>query len=67
LGTALIETFRMPLGPAVGKLRKALERAAERGDLPMQAPYDVYVAYAREHLSDLIGAAPPAAGNDDDA
>lgn len=62
LGTALIETFRLAPGPIVGKLRRAIEEAARRGDVAMQAPYDVYIAYAREHLGDLLseaGVPPP--------
>ncbi|MBN1773459.1 MAG: HD domain-containing protein [Deltaproteobacteria bacterium] len=54
LGTALIEAFGLPPGPVVGRLRKAVEQAVERGELPMQAAAEVYVAWAREHLAGLL-------------
>ena len=70
LGTALIEAFGLAPGPVVGKLRQAVEQAVERGELPMQAEAAVYVAWAREHLADLLGASPTTArppGNDGNA
>jgi len=57
LGTALIGAFSLAPGPVVGVLRRAIEEAAERGELPMQAEPEVYVAWAREHLAHLL---PPA-------
>ena len=57
LGNALIEAFGLSPGPVVGKLRRAIEEAAERGALPMQAEPEVYIAWAREHLGHLL---PPA-------
>lgn len=58
LGTALIEAFQLAPGPVVGKLRKAVEEAVERGELPMQADVDVYIAWAREHLGHLLQPGP---------
>ncbi|MBI5488209.1 MAG: HD domain-containing protein [Deltaproteobacteria bacterium] len=59
LGTALIEAFSLAPGPVVGTLRRAIEEAAERGELPMQAEPEVYVAWAREHLAHLLPHAGP--------
>jgi len=59
LGTALIEAFGLAPGPVIGRLRKAAEQAVERGELPMQAEASVYVAWAREHLADLLPAPAP--------
>jgi len=59
LGTALIEAFGLAPGPLVGRLRTAVEQAVERGELPMQAEADVYVAWARERLADLLAAPAP--------
>jgi poly(A) polymerase len=61
LGTALIEAFGLAPGPAVGKLRQAVEQAVERGELPMQAEAAIYVAWAREHLADLLAGSPATA------
>jgi poly(A) polymerase len=58
LGTALIEAFGLSPGPIVGRLRRALDEAAERGEVPMQAEPEVYIAWAREHLDALMAGAP---------
>jgi poly(A) polymerase len=54
LGTALVEAFGLAPGPIIGKIRGAVEEAVARGELPMQAPYDVYVAWVRERLDRFL-------------
>jgi poly(A) polymerase len=58
LGAVLIERFGLPPGPIVGAVRRAIEEAAVRGEIPMQAPFEVYLDYARRELSHLVGGEP---------
>jgi poly(A) polymerase len=47
LGEALIREFSLPPSKLVGDIRKELERAVERGELPLQADFQVYLDFVR--------------------
>ncbi|MET0286765.1 MAG: HDIG domain-containing metalloprotein [Polyangiales bacterium] len=53
LGTALSETFGIPPSKRLGDLRKALEDACERGDLPAGQDTAFYLAWVKENAATL--------------
>jgi poly(A) polymerase len=49
LGEAIIAEFKLPPSKLVGTIRKALEDAVERQELPLQADFRVYLDFVRQN------------------
>jgi poly(A) polymerase len=53
LGTALSDVFGIPPSKRLGDLRKELERRCESGELASQRDIEFYLAWIREHATEL--------------
>jgi len=51
LGEAIIAEFQLPPSKLVGVIRKALEDAVERQELPLQADFRVYLDFVRQNAA----------------
>jgi poly(A) polymerase len=51
LGEAIIAEFKLPPSKLVGMIRKALEGAVERQELPLQADFRVYLDFVRQNAA----------------
>lgn len=51
LGEAIIAEFQLPPSKLVGVIRKALEDAVEREELPLQADFRVYLDFVRQNAA----------------
>lgn len=49
LGELLISEFQLPPSKLIGDIRKQLEQAVESGELPLQASFETYVDFVRQH------------------
>lgn len=49
LGEALIKELALPPSKLIGDIRKKLEQAVETGELPLQADFDLYLDFVRQH------------------
>ncbi len=49
LGELIISEFQLPPSKLVGDIRKSLVEAVEAGELPLQAPFDVYLDFIRQN------------------
>lgn len=47
LGEELMRVFSLPPSKLVGEIRNALEACVEAGELPLQAPFEVYIDFVR--------------------
>lgn len=54
LGEALIREFSLPPSKLVGDIRKALQKAVEEGELPLQGDFGIYLDFVR-HNADRLG------------
>jgi poly(A) polymerase len=53
LGTAIAEAFAIPPSKRLGDLRKEMERRCEAGEMPAGQDVAFYIAYMREHATEL--------------
>jgi len=49
VGDAIMEAFGIPPSRLIGDIKRWLEEVVEAGDLPSQAPFEVYVEHLRRH------------------
>ncbi len=49
LGELIISEFQLPPSKLVGDIRKSLVESVEAGELPLQAPFEVYIAFIRDN------------------
>lgn len=53
IGDELMKALGIPPSRLIGQLKQSLEALVEAGDLPRQAEPEVYLAYVREHRTQL--------------
>jgi poly(A) polymerase len=49
VGDAIMEAFGIPPSRLIGDIKRWLEQAVDAGELPEQAPFEVYLEHLRQH------------------